>query len=202
MIPLHVLLPKVLTKTTSDTLLLDSVNYMIVHNSTFYFLPQVNPCKHPIVILKDIGHQELAYMLDFMYKGEVGVKHEELPSFLKLAEMLKVKGLAGEVLEVSVLSILNLLKMYITHVIFRKILSVYLLFMLNFHFQKDVSPAPKKRSSITRVRKKKQVSGSGSESDTADKDSASGKSKDERQTRQRKRRYAAVLFVHMHLVTD
>lgn len=40
-------------------------------------------------------------MLEFMYRGEVGVKHEELPSFLKLAESLKIKGLDGDKLEVS-----------------------------------------------------------------------------------------------------
>lgn len=33
-------------------------------------------------------------MLDFMYRGEARVKQEDLPSFLKLAETLKIKGLA------------------------------------------------------------------------------------------------------------
>lgn len=66
----------------------------------FFFL-KVNPCRHPIIILKDVGHNELSYMLQYMYKGEVGVKHDDLPSFLKLADTLKVKGLAGEKIEVS-----------------------------------------------------------------------------------------------------
>jgi len=56
----------------------------------------VNPCKHPIVILKDVGHQELVDMLDFMYRGEASVRQEDLPAFLKLAETLQVKGLAGD----------------------------------------------------------------------------------------------------------
>ncbi|KAL0280121.1 UNVERIFIED_CONTAM: hypothetical protein PYX00_001511 [Menopon gallinae] len=67
----------------------------------FKNLFNVNPCKHPIVILKDVSHNELSYVLQFMYKGEVGVKHEELPSFLKLADTLKLKGLAGVKVEVS-----------------------------------------------------------------------------------------------------
>ncbi|EEB11767.1 modifier of mdg4, putative [Pediculus humanus corporis] len=62
----------------------------------FKDLFKVNPCKHPIVILKDVGHQELADMLDFMYKGEASVRQEDLAAFLKLAETLKVKGLAGD----------------------------------------------------------------------------------------------------------
>lgn len=62
----------------------------------FFYYFQVNPCKHPIVILKDVGHQEMADMLDFMYRGEANVRQEDLAAFLKLAETLKVKGLAGD----------------------------------------------------------------------------------------------------------
>ena len=35
-------------------------------------------------------------LLDFMYHGEVNVAQEQLPEFLKVAELLKVKGLADE----------------------------------------------------------------------------------------------------------
>lgn len=41
-------------------------------------------------------------MLEFMYKGEVGVGHDDLSSFLNLAETLKIKGLAGELAQVSI----------------------------------------------------------------------------------------------------
>ncbi|KAF7994909.1 hypothetical protein HCN44_004381 [Aphidius gifuensis] len=54
---------------------------------------KINPCKHPVVILKDIGFAEVESLLKFMYQGEVNVKQEELASFLKVAEALKVKGL-------------------------------------------------------------------------------------------------------------
>lgn len=60
----------------------------------FYF--QVNPCKHPIVILKDVSYQELVSILQFMYKGEVNVRQEELSDFLKTAETLQIKGLTGD----------------------------------------------------------------------------------------------------------
>nr|CAD7256453.1 unnamed protein product [Timema shepardi] len=62
----------------------------------FKELFKVNPCKHPIVIMKDVGHKELISILEFMYRGEVNVRQEELASFLKTAESLQVKGLTGD----------------------------------------------------------------------------------------------------------
>lgn len=56
----------------------------------------MNPCKHPIVILKDVCHKDLVAILQFMYRGEVNVRQEELATFLKTAEMLQIKGLTGE----------------------------------------------------------------------------------------------------------
>ncbi|XP_021914811.1 broad-complex core protein isoforms 1/2/3/4/5-like isoform X4 [Zootermopsis nevadensis] len=59
----------------------------------FKELFKVNPCKHPIVILKDVGHKELVAILQFMYQGEVNVQQEDLATFLKTAELLQIKGL-------------------------------------------------------------------------------------------------------------
>lgn len=58
-------------------------------------LPQANPCQHPIVILKDVGHVELERLLEFMYNGEVSIAQDQLAAFLKTAENLKIRGLAG-----------------------------------------------------------------------------------------------------------
>ncbi|RZF38917.1 hypothetical protein LSTR_LSTR005164 [Laodelphax striatellus] len=63
-------------------------------SSYFQSLFTVNPCQHPIVILKDIKYSDLKTMIDFMYYGEVNVSQEQLPAILKTAETLKVKGLA------------------------------------------------------------------------------------------------------------
>lgn len=60
----------------------------------FQSLFTTNPCKHPIVILKDVQYNDLKTMVDFMYYGEVNVSTEQLPQILKTAEMLKIKGLA------------------------------------------------------------------------------------------------------------
>ncbi|XP_044734473.1 protein tramtrack, beta isoform-like isoform X3 [Chrysoperla carnea] len=63
-------------------------------SSYFQSLFMVNPCQHPIVILKDVKFMDLKIMVDFMYYGEVNVSQEQLPHILKTAEMLKIKGLA------------------------------------------------------------------------------------------------------------
>ncbi|XP_053623982.1 protein abrupt-like isoform X2 [Plodia interpunctella] len=61
----------------------------------FKELFKMNPCDHPIVILKDVPHQELRQLLQFMYRGEVHVRQQELFGFLHTAELLQVKGLTS-----------------------------------------------------------------------------------------------------------
>ncbi|GFS83647.1 protein bric-a-brac 2 [Nephila pilipes] len=53
-----------------------------------------NPCKHPIVILKDMKYNELKNIIEFIYNGEVNVPEDQLNCFLKSADTLKIKGLA------------------------------------------------------------------------------------------------------------
>ncbi|UYV81336.1 hypothetical protein LAZ67_20000818 [Cordylochernes scorpioides] len=60
----------------------------------FLSLFEENPCKHPIVILKDMQFTELRAIITFMYKGEVNVSQEHLATLLRTAETLKIKGLA------------------------------------------------------------------------------------------------------------
>ncbi|KAK4879230.1 hypothetical protein RN001_007376 [Aquatica leii] len=54
-----------------------------------------NPCPHPIVILKDVLHQDLVAVLNFMYQGEALITQDKLNSFLQTAEALQVTGLVG-----------------------------------------------------------------------------------------------------------
>lgn len=50
--------------------------------------------KQPVlIVLADIQHQYLETLLDYMYMGEVNVLQSELPSFMKVAERLKIRGL-------------------------------------------------------------------------------------------------------------
>jgi len=53
-----------------------------------------NPCKHPIVVLKDVQFKYMKLLLIFMYRGEVAVPQEDLNGLLKVARSLQVRGLA------------------------------------------------------------------------------------------------------------
>jgi hypothetical protein len=54
-----------------------------------------NPCKHPIIVLKDIRGWEVQCIVDFMYKGETSVPEAQLTGLIKAAESLKVRGLTS-----------------------------------------------------------------------------------------------------------
>lgn len=54
------------------------------------------PCDHPIVILKDVQWSDLKSILSFMYKGEIHVNQDQIGPLLKLAELLKIRGLSEE----------------------------------------------------------------------------------------------------------
>ncbi|XP_026469630.1 protein abrupt-like [Ctenocephalides felis] len=60
----------------------------------FRRLLKANPCEHPIVILRDVRGEDMESLLRFMYHGEVHIGHEQLPDFLKTAQLLQVRGLA------------------------------------------------------------------------------------------------------------
>lgn len=52
--------------------------------------------KHPILIFNDISYVELKAMLEYMYRGEVNVSQDQLNTFLKAAEALRIKGLTTD----------------------------------------------------------------------------------------------------------
>lgn len=51
--------------------------------------------KHPIILLRDVTFFELQCVIEYMYKGEVNITHDQLSSFLKAAESLQIAGLCG-----------------------------------------------------------------------------------------------------------
>lgn len=54
------------------------------------------PCKHPVVVLKDVRYSDIKAILEYMYRGEVNVGQNQLADLLRVAEALKVKGLVEE----------------------------------------------------------------------------------------------------------
>lgn len=63
---------------------------------------QINPCQHPIVVLRDVSHKAMRDLLQFMYHGEVSVKREDLTNFIGTAEVLQIKGLTNKETEEDV----------------------------------------------------------------------------------------------------
>lgn len=53
-----------------------------------------NPCQHPVIIMRDVKWPELKAAVEFMYKGEINVSQEQIGPLLRVAEMLKIRGLA------------------------------------------------------------------------------------------------------------
>merc|ERR1712025_832777 len=49
--------------------------------------------QHPVLVLRDVPFLELQSILEFVYLGEVNVEQDRLQSFLKTAELLRIKGL-------------------------------------------------------------------------------------------------------------
>lgn len=63
-------------------------------SSYFQKLLMDNPCKHPTIILPyDVCFNDLKFIIEFVYRGEIDVSQAELQSLLKTADQLKIKGL-------------------------------------------------------------------------------------------------------------
>jgi hypothetical protein len=67
---------------------------LIACSPYFRKLLKANPCEHPIVILRDIRSEDVENLLRFMYNGEVNIGQDQLSDFLKIAQLLQIRGLA------------------------------------------------------------------------------------------------------------
>jgi len=59
----------------------------------FRYILKQHPHQHPLLYLKGVRYEDISSVLNFMYHGEVNVAHDDLNTFLAVAEDLKVKGL-------------------------------------------------------------------------------------------------------------
>lgn len=55
-----------------------------------------NTSKHPIIFLPHLKYTDVRALVDYMYCGEVYVSFGHLPSLLKAAEVLRIKGLTDD----------------------------------------------------------------------------------------------------------
>ncbi|XP_071514979.1 uncharacterized protein [Panulirus ornatus] len=72
------------------------VHKLVLSTCSEYFesMFEQTPCKHPIIVLKDVKPDELEALLSYMYAGVVNVAQNDLARLIKAAELLQVKGLA------------------------------------------------------------------------------------------------------------
>ncbi|KAL7645802.1 UNVERIFIED_CONTAM: hypothetical protein RMT77_002698 [Armadillidium vulgare] len=72
------------------------VHKLVLCSSSDYFFDifKETRCKSPVVILKDVHHNNLEALLDYMYLGEVEIQQKDLPDLIEAAECLRIKGLA------------------------------------------------------------------------------------------------------------
>ncbi|XP_071515085.1 uncharacterized protein [Panulirus ornatus] len=72
------------------------VHKLVLSTCSDYFeqMFERTSCKHPIIVLKDIRHEDLEALLNYMYVGEVNVLQSDLSGLIKAAECLRIKGLA------------------------------------------------------------------------------------------------------------
>ncbi|XP_042233584.1 zinc finger and BTB domain-containing protein 7C-like isoform X8 [Homarus americanus] len=72
------------------------VHKLVLSTCSEYFesMFEQTPCKHPVVVLKDVKPEELEALLSYMYAGVVNVAQNDLARLIKVAELLQVKGLA------------------------------------------------------------------------------------------------------------
>ena len=76
-------------KFSSHRILLSSCSNM------FNFILKENNQENPILYLGGVSSQNLGFILDYIYFGEVKLFQEHLDSFLESAERLEILGLIG-----------------------------------------------------------------------------------------------------------
>ena len=71
--------------------------------STYFhaILNSMAPWQHPVLMLQEVKPQDLNALMDFIYFGQVHMSQDSLPTFLKIAERLKIKGLCETLSPIS-----------------------------------------------------------------------------------------------------
>lgn len=59
-------------------------------------IKRLSSVQNPAIYLRGVRHEDIKNILEFMYLGEVNVSHEDLDSFLAVAQDLCIKGLTQD----------------------------------------------------------------------------------------------------------
>ena len=80
-----------------------SAHKIVLASSSEFFQEVLKNSKHshPMLCLNGVNSQELNFILDYMYNGEVQIFQENLDNFLNIAQRLKLEGLIGNNVEDS-----------------------------------------------------------------------------------------------------
>ena len=72
-----------------------SAHKIVLASSSEYFKDVLknNKHSHPLLCLNGVNSQELNFVLDYMYNGEVQIYQEHLDGFLEIAQRFQVEGL-------------------------------------------------------------------------------------------------------------
>ena len=93
---------KLFTINLTIDLLTTCMKYKCYTNHINFFFRKMflrNPCKHPIIFLKDVHFKYLELLIEFMYRGEISCNEEDLSGLLRTADALQIRGLSLKSLE-------------------------------------------------------------------------------------------------------
>ena len=65
-------------------------------SSFFKSILRITSNSNPVIYLSGVNSQNLGFMLDYMYQGEVQIFQEQLEDFLSVAQKLKIDGLISD----------------------------------------------------------------------------------------------------------
>ena len=77
-----------------------SAHRILLASSSDYFrsiFARLDKTQYPVVILKDVPFADLKAIIEFVYRGEVVIPQSQLPSLVKSAEGLRIRGLNNDV---------------------------------------------------------------------------------------------------------
>ena len=74
------------------------VHKVVLSSCSLYFEKLLNEHhdKHPIIILSGIKYIDLKIIVDYMYTGKVIISQNRVKEFLRIIDLLQIKGFSGE----------------------------------------------------------------------------------------------------------